>query len=1103
MSRTDFDQTISAETAFCGIDAFGPYPRTYIEAPLTDPLEYVVDPMTGSDDAHAPGTAPTRTVFRTLVRALREIPEDVPLTRPYVISIRRGITIAREDRLTPPPPRAERGVEWYSDGRLHLERRRGTRDNPIIIQAEGRDGDYFDETGALRGGIDSRPLLRFRLDLQSVQYVYLKNLRIDGALAGDVVQIQPLGTMGLVPNHILIRGCDLDGGWRPGGASPALEVLKVQNSESIFVERSALHGGSGTNGNGIDFFAVRFSHVVDCDFYGNSDWCMYAKAGSAFIRVEGNRFRGDLSAPDGTASRGFTAGEGANCIGLVEPWYHYEAYWVQFINNTVWNFRDAGVQVAGAYGTLIANNTILNCGVNTTGGRNAIALIAGQRNNAAMAPEIDRWLDWSAPPWVTTSTSNANIIPNRHTAILNNIIRIDAPVHMDFNVFGIANDIASAADTEGSAGARYPSNLPFPIQMDTGLDIRGNLIGVREAGGTIATSESRFIGGPRAAMHFTTFAMQNRYGVLPAIDTADPTNRETFLRPLRGGNVFDAATSTVYVTTFPAPADGMDLPVLPAAAPARTPPWGALHTLPLDHETICRGATRIPGARIRTGASEFYVRDWPMDDGSEPSTRPDFYTSSDVWNQRSATPAFDAAGQPRHEVPLPMAGGVNFACARIHRTAADRPAERVVAHFLLADFGMGSAFRDLTNAPSQQISFAEGQAVRSLSQRWQLPATLSRHICVAVELSTPSDPYRAPSLRGRAPGAGTDPLILDDNNRAQRNIDLMVDLADGADTSADMFAAIRNGSTERRDMIVHAAADFDLPNDQVWLTVIAPETLRTKRGSAFPLDAKKPLVLRRMKPGETRWLRISMRPRKEVKGLLRFFEEVDGDVVNGFGLRPTSRGLEDFLGESLLDYVALCSRLDMQMFRPWIDEAMAIREKVDAEAYVRLMRDSAAKLASALTTRTGAMIAESFDLATAEKTLFAAAQEKDVARIAAAQAAFTAVGDAALTATAKREGDVADVLHNMLWQEAIFSGPLAKTPEAKAIREISSSFVSGFSTRAIDVDEYPRVTASLMPRLRKVAPRLTHVPQTTFLRATPAAAQRLHRRVLLGLTRKL
>src|SRR5262249_57252384 len=102
---------------------------------------------------------------------------------------------------------------------------------------------------------------------------------------------------------------------------------------------------------------------------------------------------------------------------------------------------------------------------------------------------------------------------------------------------------------------------------------------------------------------------------------------------------------------------------------------------------------------------DFYVRDWTDtptsgDNGVEPSSHPDFFDYSDVWNQHSATvdapdPATDRIMGDAAAYG-PGKAGKNYAYARIRRNAlpagATLPAATVSAHFMVSEFGVGTNY---------------------------------------------------------------------------------------------------------------------------------------------------------------------------------------------------------------------------------------------------------------------------------------------------------------------------------------------------------------------------------------------------------------------------
>src|SRR5438552_4908371 len=162
--------------------------------------------------------------------------------------------------------------------------------------------------------------------------------------------------------------------------------------------------------------------------------------------------------------------------------------------------------------------------------------------------------------------------------------------------------------------------------------------------------------------------------------------------------------------------------------------------------------------------SDFFVRDWTVnatnhDLGPEPSTNPDFYTSSDVWNQRSsstpASPVNDwVAGDADANAGGP-AGNNNFAFVRVSRRAAaspNAPTINVPVTFLKADYGLGTNYVTVANA---SLTFNPTDLTKTLSPGigWRLDAGASSHICLAAEINVlPGDPLLAPSLNGGAPG---------------------------------------------------------------------------------------------------------------------------------------------------------------------------------------------------------------------------------------------------------------------------------------------------------------------------------------------------------------
>lgn len=1021
MSRADLLDIESRDRGHCGtgMSAARSTLRAYDDR-LTSPIINIyVDPVRGSDTA---GVGSMTAPFLTITRALREVPHAPigssstfmpagsyvihlapgPYTREaeddYMVRAREGRAPAGTDPFGAefqgatdeiPAMGGMPAVPRVPGTTLALDQRKGTRDMPIVIQAAHPS---------------VRPVLNFRLNFRSVQHVHLKNLliRIPEGMASstsDAVQFSRIprdkrAAEGDLPTeHIVIRGCEIDGGGvrpvrpdddvetvaQPARRSVSGEVVKVNQCQSVFIERCDIYGTAAGNGNCIDFVAVQFGHVVGCDLHGcQTDWAIYTKGGSAFIRVEGNRIH--------DSAKGFSAGEGTDVASLVPPWWHYEAYAIQFVNNLVYNIEGAGVNVQGGYDILIAHNTLYNVGLGSgTTSSQMISLAHGRRNCQADSLECAAWLDMALAgrqAWATTSHSDAAMVPNRYVYILNNILLMDpsAPstrLVPGFNVFSIAPDINSRDDGgfEGDRvtvpdpmdptrmisvldpARRYPdsTSLPFPLQADRDLRVLGNFVGI--VGMTAAIPEATLVDPrySRSATFYTDFQMGNRNdGQAPALNTTATGDRNEFLvpTPLPGGNVFQTETTSIVspmppligswetdLTPLPSMFGGgtTGLPVTPV--PPRDSPWMTMHDVYFDLDKVCRESERQPGARVRGPATDNYVRDWTEnatlhDDGREPSTHPDFFTYSDVWNQRtSARRPFDAAtDQPPNETPQYGAGTSpnNFVFARVSRNSTRGATAGGTAEFLFSEFGVGYPYLSLGTA---SFSFADGERQTFASLPWRLDADRSPHMCLAVQISTAQDPFVPPTLVGIAPGWPTlDTMVLNDNNKAQRNffehpVPMMTTGGGGAGpgggagagdgiTDITLYALAHNAATYPRDMQLRcrtvAGAEQASADVGKWLRAATVGIVgQGKAGDRSPFRPGATLTLHDMQPGENRWIGMTVEaPAFKSAALppLIFEEIVDGGAVNGFAVAARPSPLASVAEGNLANHAGVFSR---------------------------------------------------------------------------------------------------------------------------------------------------------------------------------------------------
>ena len=197
----------------------------------------------------------------------------------------------------------------------------------------------------------------------------------------------------------------------------------------------------------------------------------------------------------------------------------------------------------------------------------------------------------------------------------------------------------------------------------------------------------------------------------------------------------------------------------------------------------------------------------------------------------------------------PRAGTITPLCASI-AMPRHRPAPtNVTARFLYADYGLGVPYQDISASPSATLTFAASGDVKVRSGRagvqWDLPATRSTHICLAVEISAPGDPY-IPELAGRAPGwPTTDWTIPADNNKAQRNMDLPA-MGAGAGT-ASFHAIAHNAALFTRDMVIRYSVPPRI------LRMLEGGQIGVVGGEMQPLGESGTLTLTNMQPAENRW----------------------------------------------------------------------------------------------------------------------------------------------------------------------------------------------------------------------------------------------------------
>ena len=380
---------------------------------------------------------------------------------------------------------------------------------------------------------------------------------------------------------------------------------------------------------------------------------------------------------------------------------------------------------------------------------------------------------------------------------------------------------------------------------------------------------------------------------------------------------------------------------------------------------------------------------------------------------------------------------------------------------------------------------------------WHLPSTRSSHLCLAVEIATAQDPLVPPSLLGRAPGwPTTDLLVINDNNKAQRNMAVGPGPTLGFIT---IWALVHNGATIRRDIV--------LAWNRSGREALEDDSLRPAGGKAQALRGEGRLVVSGLKPGESRFVRIRLASGKgrQPDALVTVDEVVGGHrVVNGFAVLAQTRPSAEvtrYLVQRALSVYTRAEAFGVREAAAGVKRARALlKGKVADKAFVdfvRTLRELDQRLQKEVAGRLGTR-GDPFELAPAQKGVDTALERGDVPALQSHYGAFLEGVDAALTTADIRTGDLADICQNVRWQAELFrTKKLGSSAPAKRVATRSDTFVAGFSARKVTAADYPKHVAGVLSTLTAAAKTLKSdalAKRAAALRGVtdPKRLQRLH-----------
>jgi hypothetical protein len=513
---------------------------------------------------------------------------------------------------------------------------------------------------------------------------------------------------------------------------------------------------------------------------------------------------------------------------------------------------------------------------------------------------------------------------------------------------------------------------------------------------------------------------------------------------------------------------------------------------------------------------DFYVRDWnntttDHDNGQEPSTSTWFWITSDIWNRASNTPgAANASGwfptDPMQAGTGP--GGDNWGFARVRRNATGSAAT-VTLHFLVSPFGTGSNFQDAGTDPDPTLSFAaaDSELTMTAGYPWHQDPTASTHACIAAQISTTADPMIPPGLAGTAPGWPSGVAIVEDNNKAQRNLDVNHNLADTADVS---YALVHNAATIARDIQLRASLPAQAPGREVEVQVVGGGTTPVVNGGT--------VTLAKMQPGENRWVGIRYRTPARGNAIVAFDEIDRGRVVNGFALETRAVGLAEAIAANLKEHAQVFGRIAASLKAEGAEaEAAAARglgARVEAAKYLAFMKDRGPRLEPSIKALLAARgvpgSSDPFGLRRGLGLVGAAVANGDTTTLVSEHATLLRKLDAAVTAAQKAGGDPADIAQMVRWQAELFKdrASLKRLPCAKRLVEESLEFVQKPRRSRERADSYPELLKEVRSCLAKASAPLEKTDPALGAALAgldrapraPAPLQSAHRAFLLRLS---
>jgi hypothetical protein len=306
-------------------------------------------------------------------------------------------------------------------------------------------------------------------------------------------------------------------------------------------------------------------------------------------------------------------------------------------------------------------------------------------------------------------------------------------------------------------------------------------------------------------------------------------------------------------------------------------------------------------------------------------------------------------------------------------------------------------------------------------------------------------------------------MVVNDNNKAQRNMQVFGygGMTGTSATAMSMYALVHNAAIYFRDVPI--GVHFD-PRHGPLLKGATLAVVGAENAKRQPVDPHGVLTVPRMAPGENRWVELTFNASASAKEPvpLDILELRDGVPVNGYRLSVTPMKIEGAIRETLLQHVAVFTRLSeafgMQAAREQAKAAATLAShNVDAVSYGNFLKQYGPGMVT--------LTDEFIRMADPKDTLRMRDTASLLAKSAPAKAqpvhlTFLNKLDAAQTMRQKAGGDIADIPQNVRWQRDLFAR-LKRVPGAPKVVASSSAFLTAFESRKITVDAFQKLVDAL------------------------------------------